>query len=112
MRQERLSRSFGTSDDDASITVHGVQSYFVHRLHFISATYSEDVTADVEIVFKSGLGTDYDVTLAIIPISSAPDGYYVPDSPLYLLPDDYIEVTAPAGGSGVFGSVLIYEESV
>ena len=78
------------------------------KLIGVFVTYSSAVTGDVVVTLNSGLGSNYDVTLATISLTAEANGYYLPDGgPMQLAPDDVISVVAAAGGGVIASHIAV-----
>ena len=73
----------------------------IRWLYQVTAAYSAAPTqTGVTVTINSGVGAAYDCTLST---GTANTRYstFIPERPILLLPDDVIDVVAPAGGAGI-----------
>lgn len=82
------------------------------RLLWVAVEYSATATqAGITVVINSGAGAAFD-TIIHTGSSDAEDSFFLPDGDLFLLHDDIIAVTAPAGGSSVISTIIIMTQEV
>jgi len=111
MSRGNKQRTVGTSAVNTAQTV-STPTGAVRRLLQVLVAYSNTPThSGVTVTLNSGAGSAYDTVLHT---GSANARYtaYVPSGEVILLADDVVDVTAPAGGSGITSSVSIYTEVV
>lgn len=101
-------RIIGTSGSNAPVTVSAPAVAVPVHVKLVTVKYSGTVTQNVTVTLNSGAGAGYDVVLNTIAISSGTTGFWIPAFPLPVAADDTIDVTAPAGGSGVTCAIAIY----
>lgn len=97
------------SADNAELTVISPVGEIGHIL-FVTVKYSAAVIANVTVTLTSGVGSAWNTILETIALSSATDGIWIPDQPIFIADDDSVDVVAPAGGPGVTSAVAIYAE--
>ena len=84
----------------------------VRRLLWVGVHYSASPTqTGVTVVLNSGAGSAYDVVLKT-GTANAQDTFYEPTSEIRILPDDAIDVTAPAAGGVITSGVVICTEQL
>jgi len=111
MSRGNKQRTVGTSAANTAQTV-STPTGAVRRLLQVLVAYSNTPThSGVTVTLNSGAGAAYNTVLST---GSANARYtvYVPNGEVILLEDDTVDVTAPAGGSGITSSVSIYTEIV
>lgn len=82
------------------------------RLLHVIVEYSGTATqAGVTVSINSGAGAAFD-TIIFTGSSDAEDTFFLPDGDLFLLHDDIIVVTAPAGGSAIVSTIAITTQEV
>jgi hypothetical protein len=80
----------------------------VIQIAYVTVKYSNTPTqAGVTVVLDSGIAAAYDTTLHT-GSANVPSTVFAPDYDLILCEDDQIDVTAPAGGSGITSAIAIY----
>jgi hypothetical protein len=83
----------------------------VRRLLAVLVRYSAAPTqAGVTVKVDSGAGADWDTPL-FTGSANAQNTVYLPDAEVLILPDDAIEVTAPAGGGVITSAISVYTEA-
>lgn len=102
-----LDRDVGTSGANAAQTV-STPLGGGRRLAYVTVKYSSAVTEDVTVTLNSGAGSAYDTLLATMELANNQHGVFIPDEMVDILPDDTIDVVAPAGGAGITSAVTIY----
>lgn len=102
-----LDRDVGTSGSNVAQTV-STPLGGGRRLVYVTVKYSSSVTKDVTVTLNSGAGSAYDTLLATMELASNQHGVFIPDERVDILPDDTIDVVAPAGGAGITSAVTIY----
>lgn len=65
--------------------------------------------AGVTVVVNSGAGANYDFTCKT-GTANAQDTVYLPENDLIILPDDQIDITAPAGGATIIAYITLHTE--
>jgi hypothetical protein len=104
-------RTIGTSGANQAQTV-STPTGAVRKVLQVTVAYSATPThSGVTVTLNSGAGSGHDIVLYT---GSANARYtqYTPNGTIYLLEDDTLDVTAPAGGSGITSSVAIVTEIV
>jgi hypothetical protein len=82
----------------------------VRRVVLVAIFYSAPPThAGITITLNSGAGAAYDTPLNT-PAANAQSLIWVPTTEFVILPDDAIDVVAPAGGGVITSSVIIVTE--
>lgn len=100
----------GTANQTDTLTGTAIGRGFVERLAYVTVRYSAAPTqAGVTVSLDSGLGSSFDATLHT-GSANAQETVYLPDGNVYLLPDDAVLVSAPAGGGGITASIAIVTE--
>lgn len=103
-----LMRSVGTSAANTEQTVSSPDYAGVIQLVAVYVKYSAAPTqTGVTVTLNSGAGAGYD-TLLTTGTANAQNTFYVPAGPVYILPDDQIDVVAPAAGGAITSSVSLY----
>lgn len=104
-------RTVGTSAANTSQTVTEATKA-ARRILGVFVAYSNTPThSGVTVTLDSGAGSAYD-TVLYTGSTNARYTAYIPDGEVFVLEDDAIAVTAPAGGSGITSSISIYTEIV
>ncbi len=84
----------------------------VRKLLMVTTKYSAAPTqAGVTVVWNNGAGAAYDITLNT-GTANAQNNVYVPAIDIYLLADDVVDVSAPAGGGVITSAVTIYTQVI
>lgn len=78
------------------------------NIFFITIKYSERVKEDVTITLNSGVGAAFDTLLETIPLSQETDAVWIPDNEIFLMDDDTLNISAPAGGAGITCAIAVY----
>jgi hypothetical protein len=83
------------------------------RIVCVLTKYSAAPTyaAGVTVTLNSGLGAAYDTVLNT-GVANAQNVAFIPSSELIIMPDDQIDVSAPAGGGVITSASAIYCEEV
>ena len=83
----------------------------LRRVIMAAVHYSAAPTqAGVTVVLNSGAGANYDLTLNT-GAANAQDTVYLPSADLIILPDDQIDITAPAGGGVIVAYITLHTEA-
>ena len=77
------------------------------RLVAVYITYSAAVSVSATVTLNSGIGSDYDVTLATLVFTAERYGVYLSERPIPISEGDVIDVLAPAGGASVTAAIEI-----
>lgn len=81
-------------------------------VHQVTIAYSAAPTqAGITVNLDSGLGADYDVALDT-GSANARYGVYKPTTPIIVMEDDVITVTAPAGGGVLTSAITILAQEL
>lgn len=102
-------RSSGQSTANTELTV-STSTGKKRRLLYITVKYSTNVTQNVTVTLNSGAGSEFDTLIQTIELSTAKDGFFMPDKEIILSSDDTCDVVAPAGGGVTTSAVAIYTE--
>ena len=103
----RIIRSTGTSTANAIGTA-STTTGEVLELVMVTVAYSAAPTqAGVTTTLDSGAGAAYD-TLLNTGTADARYTAFLPTAPIFIMADDQIDVSAPAGGAGITSAIAIY----
>jgi hypothetical protein len=108
----RLIRTVATSEADTIGAASSPDVDQAQELVMVTVHYSAAPTqAGVTVTLNSGAGAGYD-TLLTTGTANAQNTVYLPSAPLFIAPDDVIDVSAPAGGGVITSSISIYTRPV
>lgn len=100
---ERLSESAAAG---AALSFDSSSSDMARRVTLVAVRYSQPVAATVTITLRSILGTEYDAPLRVLTLASNRSAVWIPEQPVYLMPDDSLLIDCPAvAGAAVYGLV-------
>jgi len=111
-RRDKLERHSEISAADTALTLTTpTDPTQTRELLRVNVKYSAvPVHAGIIVTLKSGLGAAHDQTLSSGP-ANAQTAAFTPSGKYMLMPDDAIEVLAPAGGGVITSAVSVYTEA-
>ncbi len=107
---ERENGPVGIANTATTISSRSVRSYERRTLSAVYVAYSANASVNVTVTINSGLGSDFDVVVSTLVLSTSRYGVYLPERPMPLAVGDTIDVLLPAGGASVTATAqLLFE---